>query len=565
MWRWVAVALCLLGSTVWAQTPPNIVVVITDDLTWNELQDHALDPASPHYLPDYMPNLKALFQAQGLTFTRFYVTQGWCCPSRASILRGQYPHNTGITTLLLGFQNFVSFGLEASTVATWLHQGGYTTVLLGKYLNGYPILPGETEPSPYVPPGWSEWYGLAQESAYYNYDLVENGTFVHYGTAQADYSTDVLSAKAIDFLNRVGSVPFFMYLAPIAPHKPATPAARHTTLFSGVTAPRKSSFNEADMTDKPWPYAKLAVLTPSQIAQIDALYRKRLQALMAVDDLLGALVQTLMANGQLANTYIFVTSDNGFHFGEHRLALVKNHLFEESVHVPLFVRGPGILPGTRDQLVLNNDLAATWVELAGSAGPEYAMDGRSIVPLLAPMPPLAWRTHALLFGLVNGYATRQVAGQQVLYAEFERKGVAPSPYNRMWYDLDVDPYQEVNAYDAVHVGDPDRLDHSIGQLAALRDCIGTQCAQAENPPTPLMTMTVTPDEVTVVPQAMVQFTATGEGTPNTAIIWTTEREGGTITQGGLYKAPALPGWYRVVALSQADRSVWAVARVHVVP
>lgn len=125
-------------------TRPNIILILTDD------EDTGMTA--------YMPNLQALIVQQGLTFTRFFHNDALCCPSRASILRGQITDNTRIFEnhpSIGGFQTFYSRGEEQSTVATWLQGAGYRTALMGKYLNGYP----QTAPSNrYVPPGWSEWY-----------------------------------------------------------------------------------------------------------------------------------------------------------------------------------------------------------------------------------------------------------------------------------------------------------------------------------------------------------------------------------------------------------------------
>ena len=194
---------------------PNIIFILTDD------QDSTLGSL------DYMPKLNALLTQNGITFSNFFVTYSLCCPSRASILRGQYPHNTqvvGNEPPLGGFLKFHQLGLENSTIATWLHDEGYRTGLLGKYVNGYPSRSNQA----YVPPGWDEWYSSTRGDAYseYNYQLNENGKLVPYGKLPEDYLTDVLGRKAMDFIQRAPSFgqPFFVFLATFAPHQPATPA-----------------------------------------------------------------------------------------------------------------------------------------------------------------------------------------------------------------------------------------------------------------------------------------------------------------------------------------------------
>jgi N-acetylglucosamine-6-sulfatase len=350
---------------------PNILFILTDDL----------DAATM----DHFPVLRALLSDQGATFANYFDSLSLCCPSRTTILRGQYAHNTAITgnrPPAGGFEKVHALGLETSTIATWLRAAGYHTALLGKYLNGYPRGVAPT----YVPPGWSDWYSPAAGNAYgeFNYTLNENGTLVPYGNRPEDYMVDVLAARAQAIMRRTAQdgTPFFIEIATYAPHGPATPAPRHADAFPDAQAPRTPSFNEEDVSDKPaWLRAR-PPLTPRQIEQIDALYRRRLQSLLAVQDLVAGLIDTLRATGQLANTYIFLSSDNGFHLGQHRLPSGKQTAYEEDIRVPLLVRGPGIAAGrVIDQLAGNVDLAPTFAELAGVQPPDF-VDGRSLVPLL---------------------------------------------------------------------------------------------------------------------------------------------------------------------------------------
>ena len=340
--------------------------------------------------------LKSLIVDQGETFPNYFVPESLCCPSRSTTLRGQYPHDTKILSNDPpngGWQKFFSLGEEKSTIAVWLQAAGYHTLLAGKYLNGYP---NKNDPL-YIPPGWNEWYVSVKGNAYseYNYTLNENGKEVAYGAKPEDYGTDVYVSKTLDFIQHRAQdgAPFFVYLAPYAPHAPYTPAPRHANLFADLKAPRTPNYNETEVSGKPGYISNRPLLTQKQINMIDEAYRKRLQSLQAVDEGIGKIIDMLQANGQLDNTYIFFTSDNGYHLGNHRQVLGKIAPYEEELRVSMRVRGPGVPAGkTLDHLVGNIDLAPTWAELAGAKAADFC-DGRSIVALLRDNPPALnqWR------------------------------------------------------------------------------------------------------------------------------------------------------------------------------
>jgi arylsulfatase A-like enzyme len=481
---------------------PNIILVLTDDLDMGVF--------------NRMPGREELLTSQGTTFNNAFVSLSLCCPSRTALLRGQYAHNTGIFTNKApagGFQAVHDSGLEASTAATWLRNAGYRTTLIGKYLNGYPGTAGDG----YVPPGWTEWHSPVGGVRYFDYDLNENGTVKHYGSDNNDYLTDVLSRKANNFIRRraeTGNQPFFMYIAPYAPHGPATPAPRHAAKFPNAQAPRTPSFNETDVTDKPAWVQSHPFLTDNQVEKIDTLYRKRRQSMLAVEDLIAGLVETLQSTGQLDNTYIFFTSDNGFHQGQHRLTSGKNTGFEEDIQVPLVVRGPGVPRGaSRGHLVANVDLAATFAELAGAPIPAF-VDGRSLAPLLRANPPTqaSWRRALLLeHGAPEGVRPPgepfpvlvepadpddDNSEAAVLPVEEDPAGVlqaAPvfqglrtadrvsyleyAGGARELYDLAADPDQLANKYDTA---DPTQVARLAAWLNALRQCAGAVCRAAES-------------------------------------------------------------------------------------
>ncbi len=310
---------------------PNLVLIVADDL------DRNLGTT------DAMPNLHRTLVQQGLTVSDYFVTNALCAPSRATLLRGQYTHSHEVGWNQApsgGFERFLRMGHEASTVATWLQGSGYRTMLVGKYLNQYPEGGNRT----HLPPGWTEFISPIDDEAYkgFDYRMNENGRIVSYGRRPHDYLTDVLLRKTEDVLRRSRGAPFFLYLAPYAPHHPAAPAPRHDRLFASAQVPRTPSFNEDDVSDKPAPRSALA---GSEIENIDLLYRSRLQSMQAVDEMIARVVQILENSGQLGDTFIFFVSDNGFHMGQHRLRPQKATPYEEDVRVPLIVRGPGVPRG----------------------------------------------------------------------------------------------------------------------------------------------------------------------------------------------------------------------------
>lgn len=437
---------------------PHIVLILADDLDARSVE--------------FMPKLKSLVAERGASFSSFFASEPLCCPSRASILTGQYAHNHGVRTNDAprgGFPAFRAGGREASTIATWLHGAGYRTALLGKYLNGYP-----GDAPAHVPPGWDEWFAVYSEqgsNTYFNYRANENGRTVVRGNRERDYETDVLAAKAVDLIRRspVEGPPLFLFIAPAAPHLQAAPAPRHRGTFPGAEAPRVPSFNEEDVSDKP-AWARVPPLLRRHVTAVDRLYRKRLQTLLALDELVERVVQALAARGELDDSYIFFASDNGFFLGEHRINLGKAAPYEESIRVPLIVRGPVVAAGRLvDRLALNVDLAPTFAEIAGAQVPDF-VDGRSLLPLLGTAPaPASWRSEALLefWGgegeRVPGYgALRTAAHLYVEYATGERE----------LYDLAKDPFELQNLSQKA---EPSLLRALGERLKTLRGCAGAGC------------------------------------------------------------------------------------------
>ena len=432
---------------------PNIVLVLADDLD--------LDSAK------LMPRLPIAMGQPGTTFARAYATTALCAPSRGSILTGQYAHNHRLVYNEPPDGGFPSFRGDASTIAVWLKAGGYRTALLGKYINGYPRGSAET----YVPPGWDEWFGHLsdfEDGRYYNYWVNDNGQVFRYGAQPEEYSTDVLTKRAVDYIQKAAgrTEPFFLYLAPEAPHAPAIPPDRHSGEFPRESCPRFPSFNEDDVRDKPAWVQGIPLMTDAVIKSADSFQRGRLRTTRGVEDLLEQVLAALVAAGKLDNTYVFFASDNGLLMGEHRAVGRKNNHYEESIHVPLMVRGPGVPAGqVLLHPVLNIDLAPTFAELAGIPIPD-SVDGRSFAPLLRAGPPGLdqWRSDFLVehFGAGVSSALRTA---DVLYAELESG-------ERELYDMRKDPYQVDSQHRRV---DPSVLEPLSRRIAALAQCRGAGC------------------------------------------------------------------------------------------
>ncbi|WP_262380110.1 sulfatase [Nonomuraea sp. PA05] len=444
---------------------PNIVVVLADDLETGTLP--------------LFPNISQHLVDQGASFDRFFVTNSWCCPSRASILRSQHVHSHGVLTNTApegGFDRFHALNLERSTIGTWMQQAGYRTGLMGKFLNHYP---GEAAGEAYVPPGWDEW-DVPVRKLYeeYGYRLNENGVPRDYGWEEQDYLSDVLARKAHDFIT--GSrQPFFLYLAPIGPHNPANPAHRHAHAFPLAMAPRTPSFNQTDVSSEPYWLRNRPALALDTQADVDEHYRRRLRAMLGVDDLVGSVISALRETGELDDTYIFFTSDNGFHLGTHRLKQGKTTPFEEAIRVPLVVRGPAVAAGsTITHLGATIDLAPTVAELGGATVPAFA-EGRSLVPLLRARPPSEWREHVLVE--FTRPANRSSAAQTPVPAyQALRTGqytyVRYETGERQLYDLNADPYQLSNL---AATADPALVARLDQRLSAMVACSGANCRQAD--------------------------------------------------------------------------------------
>jgi N-acetylglucosamine-6-sulfatase len=441
-----------------AQTQPNVLVIMTDDQTVESMR--------------VMTNVNRLLRDRGTTFRSSFVTFALCCPSRATFLTGQYAHNHGVLGNAPPAGGYAKLD-HTNTLPVWLQDAGYYTAHLGKYLNGY----GRSNPTE-IPPGYDEWRGSVDPTTYrfYDYTLNENGRLRTYGT----YQTDLYARKAARIIRRraPSEQPFFLWVAFLAPHSggprepddPAgqptpVPAPRHQDAFDSEPLPKPPGFNERDVSDKPLAIRRRPLLGPGRIRIVRENYQQRLESLLAVDEAVAKLVATLRRAGELGDTLIIFTSDNGFFHGEHRVPSGKLLAYEPSIRVPLIIRGPGIPAGLRlGQRVANIDLAPTIVNAAG-ATPGRVMDGRSLLPVIAqPNTPL--RRDLLVErgpGAGTFTALRVPAYLYVEHGNGEQE----------LYDLTRDPFQLASrhadpAYAAIEENLALRLDH-------LRACSGLAC------------------------------------------------------------------------------------------
>src|SRR3954451_3729832 len=218
-----------------AAARPNVVFILTDDLSWN--------------LVRFMPHVRQM-QRDGMTFTNYFVTDSLCCPSRASIFTGRYPHNHGVLTNTSPSGGFAAFhrGAESHTFGPALQARGYRTALMGKYLNGYQAQEG------YVAPGWTDWQATGAGYRGFNYSLSANGRVGHFGRARRAYLTDVLRRRGKAFISSasVSSSPFLLEIATIAPHRPSVPAPRDSHDFRGLQVPRDPAFDVRPLQPPAW-------------------------------------------------------------------------------------------------------------------------------------------------------------------------------------------------------------------------------------------------------------------------------------------------------------------------
>jgi N-acetylglucosamine-6-sulfatase len=462
----LAAMLVLLVAASPAAARPNVLVLMTDDQTQASLA--------------YMPRLNGLLADEGTTFSQSISSFPLCCPSRATHLTGQYAHNHRVLHNAGPFGGYAVFD-HANSLPVWLQQAGYRTMHVGRYLNGYAANSG-------IPPGWSDWHGMPHVNAfnYASWRVNEDGILRYYPEEPGEHQTDFLAERAGELIEDAASDddPFYLQVWFSAPHRGAprdpddpagigtpSPAARHRDAFAGASMPRLPNFDEASMYDKPQVVADRPRFTPDKEAAIEENWRQELETLLGVDEAVAHLMNVLARTGELEDTLILYTSDNGFMHGEHRALAEKVLPYEPSIRVPLVLRGPGVPRGRVDErLAANVDVPATILD-ATDVAPGRVQDGRSLLELLAD-PGAEWGRDILI---ENGYgangvpAYRAIRTYSFLYAEHNTTG------EYELYDLEKDPY-ELKSRDGSDRYAAVQRDLRR-RLRQLKRCVGSSCLE----------------------------------------------------------------------------------------
>jgi N-acetylglucosamine-6-sulfatase len=462
---------------------PNIVAIVTDDQTLASLNEST------------MPNVLNQIAAQGTSFTNSIATTPLCCPSRATMLTGQYTHNHGVYSNRPGYDDLIN---KRNVLPSWLRRAGYITAHVGKYLNRYGVGKRKTIPAP----GWDEWIGALEPRSYFDYDLQVNDRTVKYGNEDGDYLTRVINWRSAKLIRKYtkDKQPLYLQVDQFAPHERgagdpaqrcaggAIPDPQDNTLFDGISLPQPPNYNEADVTDKPSFIQDRPEISEEERIDIERRYGCALASLVAVDRGVAQIINTLESVGELDNTVIMFTSDNGFFYGEHRLPREKTVPYEEALQVPLIWRVPSQYLGgatqvrTASTLVGNIDIAPTILDLA-DAQPCLktncrVMDGRSLLGLMAgDSTGFPADRHLLIEQGVCGY--RGVRNLTEIYLEHLGPRIEGTPscepqLELEHYDLVADPYELKNLYPATSSTVLDAQGRLFSHLDPLRSCAGVE-------------------------------------------------------------------------------------------
>ena len=420
--------------------PPNIVFVLVDDLRWDELS------CAGHPVVR-TPQIDRLAR-EGANFRNAFHTTPLCSPSRACFLTGQYAHAHGIIDNTA--RNAQSHRLI--TFPRLLSESGFETAFIGKWHMG-------NDDSPR--PGFDRWISFPGQGTYLNPAINENGT----KRRIQGYTTDILTGLAVDFIRARRARPFCLYLAHKALHPEIQqrddgsvtgeeiyiPAERHKLRYAGARIPRRPNYARPPQ-GKPAlerRIGELPALGPKTVTS-DETIRNRWRELMAVEEGVGRLLAALEATGQLDDTLVILTGDNGYFYGEHGLSSERRLAYEESIRMPLLMRYPRrIRAGSRiDHLVCGIDIAPTVLDAAGVKIPPE-MDGLPLTRLWAGTPP-QWR-RSILVEYFSDRVFPRIAnmGYQAVRTH-EWKYIHYTELSEMdeFYDLRADPYELKNLANA---------------------------------------------------------------------------------------------------------------------
>lgn len=439
---------------------PNIVVLNLDDAD-SEILSAANIAA--HY-----PTLNRL-ALRSTTFTNAHCTTPFCAPSRAAFFTGKYAFNNGCKIgregspdengFLGGYQRFKTLGHDENELGVWMKRAGYRTIHIGKYHHsGF---------DKQVPSGWDD-FSASLGAKYFGTSKFSNVSQPKPWPFKIDddqYITDADRDEALLALDRQfeqrSDQPFLLYLAPFAPHTPIGPDVtkmvhpKYADYASHLKQPVDDpDFNEADVSDKS-SIVRRPPLTQSEKEYLDLVYRCRLRSLKSVDDMFGAIVDRIAAAGKMENTWFFVTSDNGYALGHHRL-IAKKDPYNRSSNIPLIVAAPtAVTNGQRiyaSHLIAHIDVCPTILELAGAEIPED-LDGKSFAAIAkgqSTVAPERWRRSIM----IENWASKYVSNQRVpmtYTAErfYDSVHIGWVSGEHEFYDMRSDPFQLENRFDSL--------------------------------------------------------------------------------------------------------------------
>jgi N-acetylglucosamine-6-sulfatase len=478
-------------ATARPSVQPNIVVIQTDDQTYAQMQRRV------------MPNTHELLVDKGTSFTNYIATTAQCCPSRATLITGQYAHNSGVTSNQAGYPALVDKG---NVLPVWLERAGYTTIHIGKFMNRYDRF---AKPDTRVAPGWEQWRTVLSEARYYDYDYFVNGRVIHHGRARDDHLTAVMNHDAVRMVRRYAPKrrPFYLQLDHRAPHasqqfdphgscgRAPVPMPKDQRAFKHEPLPKPRSFNERNMSDKPPFLRSIPKLDAERRHDIRKRWRCALESLVGVDRGVKRIYRAVKRTGDLGRTVFIFLSDNGQFYGEHRLRVGKVFPYEEALHLPLVIKLPRSYRADGERVhhtakpTANIDIAPTILDLAG-ASTSRTMDGRSLLPILKRKN--RWpRKRAVLTEYrvpdVPKYSTCAFAGirtRREIYVEHSRVAdpdtgqcVDATPAEAERYDLKEDPLELENLCSGgllAQCPSGKRQRKLERRLAKLRDCAGVK-------------------------------------------------------------------------------------------